>query len=52
MRVRTRLMHDGASVTLNDAIRRHRGEASEVTERYERLADREREDLLTFLRSL
>jgi CxxC motif-containing protein (DUF1111 family) len=50
--MRTRLMHDGGSVTLNDAIRRHRGEASEVTQRYERLSDGEQEALLTFLRSL
>jgi CxxC motif-containing protein (DUF1111 family) len=52
VRMRTRLMHDGASVTLNDAIRRHRGEAVEVTGRYERLSDAEQEALLTFLRSL
>jgi CxxC motif-containing protein (DUF1111 family) len=52
VRTRTRLMHDGGSVTLNDAIRRHRGEASEVTGRYERLSDAEQEALLTFLRSL
>ncbi len=52
VRVRTRLMHDGGSVTLNDAIRRHRGEASEVTERYGRLSDADQEALLTFLRSL
>ena len=52
VRIRTRLMHDGGSVTLNDAIRRHRGEASEVTERYERLSDDNQEALLTFLRSL
>ena len=52
VRVRTRLMHDGASVTLNDAIRRHRGEASEVTQRYERAVRRRAEALLTFLRSL
>jgi CxxC motif-containing protein (DUF1111 family) len=52
LRTRTRLMHDGGSVTVNDAIRRHRGEASEVTLRYERLSDAEQEALLTFLRSL
>jgi CxxC motif-containing protein (DUF1111 family) len=52
VRMRTRLMHDGGSVTLNDAIRRHRGEAAEVTERYERLSDGDREALLTFLRTL
>jgi CxxC motif-containing protein (DUF1111 family) len=52
VRMRTRLMHDGGSVTLNDAIRRHRGEASEVTERYERLSDADQGALLTFLRSL
>jgi CxxC motif-containing protein (DUF1111 family) len=52
VRMRTRLMHDGGSVTLNDAIRRHRGEASDVTGRYEGLNDGQREALLTFLRSL
>jgi CxxC motif-containing protein (DUF1111 family) len=45
-------MHDGASVTLTDAIRRHRGEAAEVTEKFEKLTPGEKQALLTFLRSL
>ena len=32
VRLHSRLMHDGASTTLSDAIRRHHGEASHVTE--------------------
>jgi len=52
VRTRTRLMHDGGSVTLNDAIRRHRGESLEVYQRYDRLSDADQEALLAFLRSL
>ena len=33
VRLRPRLMHDGASVTFRDAILRHRNEADEVTRR-------------------
>src|SRR5437660_4064598 len=32
VRLRPRLMHDGAAVTLRDAIVRHRGEASDVSD--------------------
>jgi CxxC motif-containing protein (DUF1111 family) len=52
LRLRTRLMHDGASLTVNDAILRHRGEAADVIERYQRLSDADRAALLEFLRSL
>jgi len=52
VRTRTRLMHDGGSVTLNDSIRRHRGEAIEVFQRYDRLSDADQEAMLAFLRSL
>jgi CxxC motif-containing protein (DUF1111 family) len=45
-------MHDGASTTLTDAIRRHRGEAAHVTNEFERLQPREKKALLTFLLSL
>jgi CxxC motif-containing protein (DUF1111 family) len=45
-------MHDGLSLTFLDAIMRHRGEASEVTERFERLSSQEKEDRFRFLRSL
>lgn len=52
VRLHSRLMHDGASLTLLDAITRHRGEAEHVTEKFERLKPAEKEALLEFLRSL
>jgi CxxC motif-containing protein (DUF1111 family) len=52
VRLHSRLMHDGASVTLLDAILRHRGEAEQVTEKFEKLKPREKDALLEFLRSL
>jgi len=52
VRLHSRLMHDGASVTLLDAILRHHGEAEHVTEKFERLKPSDREALLEFLRSL
>ena len=52
VRLHSRLMHDGASVTLLDAILRHAGEAKEVTEKFRRLKPAEKEALLEFLRSL
>jgi CxxC motif-containing protein (DUF1111 family) len=52
LRVRSRLMHDGASVQLGDAIRRHKGEAEEVTERFSKLAPADEKALLAFLQSL
>jgi CxxC motif-containing protein (DUF1111 family) len=52
VRLHSRLMHDGASVTLLDAILRHRGEAEHVTEKFEKLNPAEKEALLEFLRSL
>jgi CxxC motif-containing protein (DUF1111 family) len=52
VRLHSRLMHDGASVTFTDAIGRHRGEASHVTEEFEKLTPAEKKALLTFLDSL
>ena len=52
VRLRTRLMHDGESVTLGDAIKRHRGEAEEAARRFRELPPEEREAVLEFLRSL
>lgn len=51
-RLQPRLMHDGASLTFLDAILRHRGEASEVRERFNRLSHNDKERLFEFLRSL
>ncbi len=52
VRLRTRLMHDGASVTFLDAILRHRGEASHVRYSFQRLSRKDKEALFQFLRSL
>ena len=52
VRLRTRLMHDGASVTLSDAIDRHRGEAKSARRRFRCLSAADRDALLEFLKSL
>jgi CxxC motif-containing protein (DUF1111 family) len=52
VRTRTRLMHDGASLTFPDAILRHRGEAEGVTERFQKLKPADRQALIEFLKSL
>lgn len=52
LRVRSRLMHDGSSIQVDDAIRRHRGEAAKVTEKYMKLKPTEQKALVTFLQSL
>jgi len=52
LRTRTRLMHDGDSLTFHDAILRHAGEASFVIHNYRELSRRQKNQLLTFLRSL
>jgi CxxC motif-containing protein (DUF1111 family) len=52
VRLRPRLMHDGASLTLRDAILRHRGEASDESKKYDRLNKQDQEALIEFLRSL
>src|SRR5437879_9725117 len=52
VRLRPRLMHDQASLTLRDAIVRHGGEASGVTQRFRRLSRREQQAIVEFLKSL
>ena len=52
VRLRTRLMHDGASVTLHDAILRHAGEADQATRAFRGLATKDQDAVLEFLRSL
>jgi len=52
LRTRDRLMHDGFSTSRNEAILRHRGEASSVTRSYLRLTEKQKHQLLTFLNSL
>jgi CxxC motif-containing protein (DUF1111 family) len=52
VRLRTRLMHDGASVTLRDAVLRHAGEADQATRGFRKLPAKDQEAVLEFLRSL
>ena len=52
VRLRPRLMHDGASLTFLDAIKRHRGEASHVTQQFEALKRADQEAIIEFLKSL
>ena len=52
LRIRTLFMHDGASVTLTDAIRRHQGEAQDASQNFRQLSPQEQAWVLAFLRSL
>ena len=52
LRTRNRLMHDGLSLTKQDAIQRHAGQAADVTKKYNALSDAEKNQLLAFLNSL
>jgi len=52
VRLRPRLMHDGASLTLRDAILRHQGEASHVTQQFGKLKRDDQEAIIEFLKSL
>ncbi|MGH9868114.1 MAG: di-heme oxidoredictase family protein [Candidatus Polarisedimenticolia bacterium] len=52
LRARNRFLHDGRALTLQEAIQAHRGEASTATSRYFSLTDGQKNQLLTFLRSL
>ena len=52
VRTRPQLMHDGLSLTFNEAILRHSGEASHVVARYQLLSAADKQKLITFLESL
>ena len=52
VRTRDRLMHDGQSLTLLEAIQRHGGEASRVIEEFRELSEAERQRIIFFLRTL
>jgi CxxC motif-containing protein (DUF1111 family) len=45
-------MHDGASLTFENAIERHKGEAEEVSEHFRRLTPHQKNALMAFLHSL
>jgi CxxC motif-containing protein (DUF1111 family) len=52
LRTHSRLMHDGASLTITDAIERHQGEAKQAAQKFQRLKPKEKQALLAFLQSL
>jgi CxxC motif-containing protein (DUF1111 family) len=52
LRTHSRFMHDGESYTLQNAIRRHKGEAAAAGTAFDELSRTEEAQLLTFLRSL
>jgi CxxC motif-containing protein (DUF1111 family) len=51
-RTRPQKMHDGLSLTFENAIGRHKSEAADAASRFHALPPREREALITFLKSL
>jgi len=52
LRTRDRLMHDGETLTRNEAILRHFGEANNVINNYLSLSTTQNNQLITFLNSL
>lgn len=52
MRSRARLMHDGETLTRNEAILRHAGQATAVINNYILLSTTQKNQLITFLNSL
>ena len=52
LRTHPRHMHDLKSLTLEDAIERHGGEADHVREHFRQLTPAEKQELFTFLNSL
>jgi CxxC motif-containing protein (DUF1111 family) len=52
LRMKARYMHDLGSMTLEDAIRRHSGEAKFVERRFRNATAAEKQQLITFLKSL
>ena len=52
VRLRPRLMHDGASLTIGDAILRHHAEAEKASERFHHMGRSDQEALTEFLKSL
>src|SRR5271168_1954654 len=52
LRTRPRFMHDHQSLTLENAIERHKGEAEGVADRFFELIETQQQQLITFLNSL
>ena len=52
LRTRSRFMHDLASMTLPEAIARHKGEARHVTHEFNALTATQQQQIIAFLNSL
>jgi CxxC motif-containing protein (DUF1111 family) len=52
LRMRSRYMHDLKSLTVENAIHRHGGEARQVAHRFDELTPKEKQALIAFLNSL
>ena len=52
LRTKSRFMHDLKSLSLESAIQRHKGEASEAERHFDELSPEDRKELITFLNSL
>jgi CxxC motif-containing protein (DUF1111 family) len=52
LHIKSRFMHDNASLTLTDAIQRHQGEATSVVSGFNQLSSAQKQQLITFLNSL
>jgi CxxC motif-containing protein (DUF1111 family) len=52
LRTKSRFMHDLKSLSLENAIARHKGEAQEPAEAFRELSPQDKQDLLNFLNSL
>jgi CxxC motif-containing protein (DUF1111 family) len=52
VRTHPRHMHDGATLTFNESILRHAGEATTVINRYRNLTNAQRNQIIVFLQSL
>jgi CxxC motif-containing protein (DUF1111 family) len=52
VRLRSRFLHDGRALTFTDAIQAHNNEGSHAARAFLNLSDQEKQQLLTFLKSL
>jgi CxxC motif-containing protein (DUF1111 family) len=52
VRTHARHMHDGVTLTFNESILRHAGEATFVIDNYKALTNNQRNQIITFLKSL
>jgi CxxC motif-containing protein (DUF1111 family) len=52
LHIKSRFLHDLSSLTLEDAIRRHKHEAAHVIHAFKQMTETEQQQLITFLKSL